>query len=99
VPAMYYVGLIFNLIFLLLGIFGYLYILRRNGEKYLFIILFVISWLWYALSYVFLISGAYSNEWYITVIRIIGYVFNVAALVSLIVELSRLRKGSLATRI
>jgi hypothetical protein len=93
VPAMYYVGLIFNLIFLLLGIFGYLYILRKNGEKYLFIILFVISWLWYALSYVFLISGASSNEWYITVIRIVGYVFNVAALVSLIVELSRLRKA------
>jgi hypothetical protein len=93
VPAMYYVGLIFNLIFLLFGIFGYLYILRRNGEKYLFIVLFVISWLWYALSYVFLICGASSNEWYITVIRIIGYVFNVAALVILIVELSRLRKA------
>jgi len=92
VPSMYYVGLISNIIFLFLGIFGYIYILRKTGVKYLFLILFAIAWLLSGLSYVFLISGASVNQWYITFIRIISYIFFLATILSVIVELSRLRK-------
>jgi len=91
-PAMYYVGLISNLIFLLLGIFGYVYILRKTGEKYLFIILFTTAWLLSSISYVLLISGASADQWYITAVRIVSYVFFLATIVSLIIELSTLRK-------
>ncbi len=90
---MYYVGLISNLIFLLLGIFGYIYISRKTGAKYLFVITFAAAWLLSALSYVFLISGTSANEWFITLIRIVSYVFFLTTLVSLIVELSRLARA------
>ena len=93
VPVMYYVGLISNLVFLFLAIYGYFYILRKTKEKYLFLIFFAAAWLFSGLSYILLISGASANEWYITLIRIINYVFFLATMLSLIFELSRLRKA------
>ena len=93
VPVMYYVGLISNLVFLFLAIYGYFYILRKTRGKYLFLVFFAAAWLFSGLSYIFLISGASANQWYITLIRIINYVFFLATMLSLIVELSRLRKA------
>lgn len=92
VPTMYYVGLISNIVFLLLSIFGYVHILRKSGKKFLFIIWFTAAWLFSAISYILLISGASADEGYITALRIIGYVFFLATIVSLIIELSKLRK-------
>ena len=94
VPIMYYVGLISNLVFLFFGIFGYFYILRKTARKYLFLILFAGAWLFSGLSYTFLISGASADQWYITLIRIVSYVFFLGTFVSLTVELSRLRKAA-----
>ena len=92
VPTMYYVGLVSDIIFTLLGIFGYVYILRKTGTKYLFIILFTIAWLISTISYILLVSGASADESSVTVLRIIGYVFFLGTMVSLVVELSRSKK-------
>ncbi len=92
VPVMYYVGLISNVIFLILAIFAYIYINRKATGRYLFLILFAFAWLFSGLSYVFLISGASANQWFMTVIRIISYIFFLATVLTLIVELSRTRK-------
>jgi hypothetical protein len=89
VPAMYYVGLIANVIFLALSIFSYFYISRKTGVKYLFLIIFAVGWLFSALSYVFLVAGSSADIWYITVIRVVFYVTFLATIVSLIFELSR----------
>lgn len=93
VPAMYYVGLISNLVFLALSIFAYFYISGKTGSKYLFLIIFVVGWLFSALSYVFLIAGASADIWYITLIRIVFYITFLATIISLIIELSRSKKA------
>ena len=93
VPIMYYVGLISNLIFLVLAIFGYFYISRKTMRRYLFLIPFASAWLFSGLSYIFLISGTTADQWYITLLRILTYLLFLCSIVSLIVELSRLRKA------
>jgi hypothetical protein len=91
-PVMYYVGLISNIIFLCLAIFGYSYIYGKTARKYLFLIYFAIAWLLSGLSYIFLISGTSADQWYMTLIRIISYIFFLATILSLIFELSRVKK-------
>lgn len=91
-PVMYYVGLISNIIFLCLAIFGYINIYRKTAVKYSFFIYFAIAWLLSGLSYVFLISGASADQWYMTLIRIFSYIFFLATILSLIVELSKAKK-------
>jgi hypothetical protein len=94
IPVMYFVGLISNLVFLVLSIWGYFYVVRKTGNKFLFIILFAAAWLVSALSYILLISGTPADVWYITCIRITNYILFLAATVSLIVELIRIKRGS-----
>ncbi len=89
VPAMYYAGLVSNSLFLILTIFGYFYIARQTGQKYLFLIFFMIAWFFSATSYGFLVAGTSADVWYITTIRIIFYVFFLAMVISMIVELGR----------
>ena len=88
VPMMYYVGLISNLIFLLLNLFGYIYIHRKTGRTFSFILLFAAAWLLSAVSYIFLVAGVSNNEWFITALRIAGYAFFLGTAISLIFELS-----------
>ena len=44
-PAMYIVGLVFNLIFLVLSVFGYIFINNKTGKKWSFILFFACAWL------------------------------------------------------
>ena len=92
VPAMYYVGFGFDWFFMLLSIGGYFYILNKTGRKWVFMLIFAAVWMVMGLSYVFLISGASSGEWYITLIRIIGYVLFLAMILTSIVELTKFGK-------
>ena len=94
VPAMYYVGCGFDWFFMLLTIGGYFYILHKTGKKWVFMLIFAAMWIVMGLSYVFLISGVSSGEWYITFIRIIGYVLFLAMILSMIVELTKFGKQS-----
>ena len=86
-PAMYIVGLVFNLIFLVLSVFGYIFINNKTGKKWSFILFFACAWLVSALSYIMLICGIHAEEAIITGIRVITYVLFLATIVSLIVEL------------
>jgi hypothetical protein len=92
VPAMYYVGCGFNWFFVLLTIGGYFYILSKTGKKWVFMLIFAAEWVVMGLSYVFLISGVSSDEWYITLIRTIGYVLFLAMILTAIVELTKFGK-------
>jgi len=92
VPAMYYVGCGFDWFFMLLTIGGYFYILRKTGKKWAFMLIFAAEWMVMGISYVFLINGVSSDEWYITLIRTIGYVLFLAMILTAIVELTKFGK-------
>ena len=92
VPAMYYVGLGFNLLFLLISIGGYFYIMNKTGKKWSFILLFASAWTVSGLSYIFLINGVSSGEWYITLLRVITYILFLAMLLVLIRDLVKYGK-------
>jgi len=92
VPAMYYVGCGFNWLFVLMSIVGYFYILKNIGEKWSFLLLFAAAWMVSGLSYIFLINGVPSNEWYITLLRTITYVLFLAMILTAIVELMKFGK-------
>ena len=94
VPAMYYVGCGFNWLFVLLCTGGYFYIVNKTGKKWGFILIFAAAWLVSGLSYIFLIVGTSSGEWYITLLRIIAYILFLTMILSLIVELMKFRKSS-----
>lgn len=92
IPAMYYVGLGFNWLFVLLTIVGYFYILNKTGKKWAFILIFATTWIVMGISYIFLVSGATSDEWYITLIRVIGYILFLSTILTAIVELTKVSK-------
>lgn len=90
--SMYYVGGIFNLVFLVLSIAGYYYVARKTGNKLMFWLLFACAWLFSCISYVFLIYGAPSGAWYITLIRILTYLFFLGTIISMFIALAKFRK-------
>jgi hypothetical protein len=90
--GMYFVGGAFNLVFLILSILGYYYVAHKTGNKFIFWLFFAGAWLVSFISYIFLISGAPSDVWYITLIRIVTYLFFLATIISMFLELSRLKK-------
>ncbi len=92
IPAMYYVGFGFNLVFVLLCIGGYFYMLNKTGKKWGFIVIFASAWALSDLSYIFLISGVSSGEWYITLIRVIAYVLFLSTILTAIFELTKFEK-------
>ena len=92
VPAMYYVGCGFNWLFVLLSIGGYFYILSKTGKKWGFILIFAAAWAFSGLSYIFLINGVSSGEWYITLLRVITYMLFLTMLLTLILELMKFGK-------
>ena len=86
-PASIYIGLGFNWFFVLLTLGGYFYILRNTGKKWVFMLIFAAMWIVMGISYVFLVNGISSGEWYITLVRTIGYVLFLATILTAIVEL------------
>jgi hypothetical protein len=92
VPVMYYVGCGFNWLLVLLSIGGYFYILNETSKKWRFILIFAAAWVISGLSYIFLVSGVSSNEWYITLLRVITYILFVSMLLSMIIELVKFKK-------
>ena len=94
IPAMYYVGFGFNWLFVLLTIAGYFYILNKTGKKWAFMLIFATNWIVMGISYIFLISGVDSGEWYITLIRVIGYILFLTTILTATVELTKFSKSS-----
>ncbi|MFC2058313.1 hypothetical protein ACFLTS_01530 [Chloroflexota bacterium] len=89
VPAMNYVGCGFDWLFMLLCTGGYFYTLKKTGKRWNFWLIFAASWVVFGVSYLLIISGIPSREWYITMLRVIGYVLVTATIFSLIVKLSK----------
>lgn len=94
VPVMNYVGCGFDWFFVLLCLGGYFYILSKTGKKLVFMLLFSAAWLVMGVSYIFLIGGVAAGEWYITLIRTIGYVLFLAMILTAIAELVKLGKSN-----
>jgi len=92
VPAMHYIGLGFDWFFLILTIGGYFYILRKTGKRWNFMLIFAGAWTVMGISYVFLVSGISSGEWYITLLRTAGYVLFLAMILTAIMELTKFGK-------
>ena len=90
--GMYFVGGLFNLVFLILSIVGYFYIYRKTGHKFIFWLLFASAWLVSCISYVLLIFGTHSDVWYITLIRIVTYLLFLATIISMFLELVKSKK-------
>jgi hypothetical protein len=91
IPAMYIVGLAFNVVFLALCLFGYFFLNKKTSQKWNFIAIFACAWLVSALSYALLILGMHPDETYITFIRLVSYVLFLATIVSLIIELVKIK--------
>jgi hypothetical protein len=94
VPAMYYIGCGFNWLFVLVSVGGYFYIMKKTGHKWIFTLLFAAAWAVSGLSYIFLINGTSSDEWHITLLRVVTYVLFLAMLLSLIIELVKSKKNN-----
>jgi hypothetical protein len=92
VPAMDYIGLGFNCLFVLLCLGGYFYILSRTGRKWAFLLIFASAWFVSAISYIFLIAGVAAGEWYITLLRTALYVLFLATILTAITELKKAGK-------
>ncbi len=90
--AMYLVGGIFNLLFLIASIVGYFYMAGKLGKKFSFWLFFAVAWFFSMLSYIFLILGAPSSAWHITLLRVLTYIFHAGTIASLFVELVKFKK-------
>jgi len=84
-----YVGCGFDWFFVLLSTGAYFYALSKTGKKWFFLLIFATGWIFFGVSYLLLIGGVSAGEWYITLIRTIGYALFTAMLFSLIVELTK----------
>lgn len=92
IPVMDYVGCSFDWLFVLLCLGGYFYVLSKTGRKWVSLLLFAAAWVVMGISYIFLINGVAAGEWYITLIRIVGYVLFLAMILTMLIEQARLGK-------
>ena len=69
---------------MLLSIAGYFYVSRKQGEKRAFWPISTAAWAVFAISHTLLIAGASTNAWYLTLLRVLGYLLMVSALLVLI---------------
>ena len=90
--GMYFVGGVSNLVLLILSIIGYFYIARKTGNKFIFWLLLASAWLVSFISYILLIFGSPSDIWYMTLIRTVIYLFFLATIINMFLELGRFKK-------
>ena len=87
---MYYVNCGFSWFIVLLAIVGYFYILRKTARKQAFWPILTAGWTMFGVSHSLIIGGVPTGEWYMTLLRILGYVLVIAALFSLMAETKKL---------
>jgi len=92
IPVMDYVGCSFDWLFVLLCLGGYFYVLTKTDKKWLSLLLFAAAWFVMGVSYICLISGVAAGEWYITLIRIVGYGLFLAMILTMLIEMARFKK-------
>ena len=80
IPPMYYVNVSFTWFLMLLSIAGYFYVSRKQGEKWAFWPVSIAAWAVFAISHTLLIAGVSTDAWYLTLLRVLGYLLMVSAL-------------------
>jgi hypothetical protein len=83
---MYYVNVSFAWILVLLSLTGYFYVLKKKGEKWAFWLVFAAAYVMFGTSHALVLAGTSANEWYMTFLRVLGYVLMVGALLVLMVR-------------
>ena len=86
IPPTYYVHLGFAWLIVLLAIWGYFYTPKGAERKWSFWLLLAAGWAMFGISHTLTITGTPTNEWYMLLIRVLGYLLNIAALVNLALE-------------
>jgi hypothetical protein len=84
-PAVYYVNVAFAWILMLLSIAGYFVVSRKLGEKWAFWPVFAAAWTMFGISHSLLLAGTSSDAWYIMLLRVLGYLLIVSALLVLMI--------------
>jgi ABC-type Co2+ transport system permease subunit len=88
-PAMYYVNVSFTWVLMAVSIGGYFIVSKKQGEKWAFWPIVAAAWAVFATSHTLLVAGTSTDEWYLTLLRVLGYVLMLVALSVLMVR----RKG------
>jgi len=86
VPPMYIVNCSVSWFIVVLSIGAFFWVRRKTNLKWVFWPLLAVSWTMFATSHSLLLAGVSTNQWYMTVLRILGYTFQVGALFYLIIE-------------
>jgi hypothetical protein len=86
VPPMYIVNCTVSWFIVVLSVAAFFYVRRKTGQGWVFWPLRAVSWIMFAASHSMLLAGVSANEWYLTLLRILGYAFQVGALFNLIIE-------------
>jgi len=84
IPPMYYVNVSFTWILMLLSMAGYFYVSRKQGEKWAFWPVSMAAWAFFGISHTLLIAGVETDAWYLTLLRVLGYLSMLSALSVLI---------------
>lgn len=85
-PAMYYVNVCFAWILVVLSISGYFYVSKKIGEKLVFWPIFAASYVVFGISHTLILTGTSADEWYMTLLRVLGYVLMTSSLITLMVR-------------
>jgi len=86
---MYYVNVSFTWILAVLSIAGYFYTLKNKSQGWAFWPLSAAAWALFGTSHAMLIGGVSTDEWYMTVLRILAYLLMICALLMLMVKVKR----------
>ena len=92
VPISYLVNFGFGWAIVLLAIIGYFLTLRRMGEKWLFWIILVVGWAFFAIAQTLLITGVHAGVPYLVAIWLSSYVLVIASMVLLFIKLTRVKQ-------
>ncbi|MDP2917783.1 MAG: hypothetical protein Q8O16_07650 [Dehalococcoidia bacterium] len=89
---MYLVYMAFAAIIVLVALWGYFYSKRISGKKLAYWPLFASGWAVMAIVYAMIGSGLATEMWSVACLRILAYILNIIALVSLAIETRPPRK-------
>ena len=85
IPAVYYVNVVFAWILVLLSIAGYFIVSKKLGERWTFWPVFAAAWVMFGISHTLLLTGTSSDAWYIMLLRVLGYLLVISALLVLMI--------------
>ncbi len=83
---MYYINAILAGTIMLLSLAAYFYVAGKTGKKHSFWVLFFLAWLPLWTTHLLVLGGVSTNEGYMWLLRIVGYLLMIISLIRLIME-------------